>query len=66
MVQDHGRQKHRGLVVGTLLAQNISLLTKWQWRLKNEQGLLWVEVIDCIHNLKSHPSDYLGSKGVFR
>ena len=31
-------KKVGGLGVGTLKAQNIALLTKWWWRLKNEKG----------------------------
>lgn len=62
MVQDYGRKNIKGVGVGTLLTQNITLLTKWWWRLKNKHKLLWVEVIDNIHNLKSYPSNYLCSK----
>lgn len=41
-----------GINVGSFKAQNMSLRIKWWWRLKNEVGSLWTEVINCIHNLQ--------------
>lgn len=40
------------LRVGILIAQNITLITKWWWRVMNEGGNLWRNAIVTIHNLK--------------
>lgn len=57
-------KKDRGLGVGTLKAQNITLLTKWWCRLKNEADCLWSKVIVSIHTLNQKPTNYLVSKRV--
>nr|XP_043609708.1 uncharacterized protein LOC122581544 [Erigeron canadensis] len=41
-----------GLGLSKLKDSNIALLSKWMWRYKNEQGVLWRKVIDSIHNTK--------------
>ncbi|KAL7597976.1 hypothetical protein Lser_V15G26000 [Lactuca serriola] len=48
-------KKDGGLGVGTLKAQNLALLTKWWWRLKEKSEGLWRECLNSIHNLKKKP-----------
>lgn len=57
-------KKDGGLGVGTLKAQNVALLTKWWWRLKNETGSISTNVINSIHNLNNKPACYLVKKNI--
>lgn len=59
-------RKKGGLGVRSLRAQNLSLLTKWWWRLKIDKGNLWKECINNIHNLKRKPITYIAKKNPFR
>lgn len=51
-----------GLGVGSLFAQNITLLIKWWWRIMNDKGSLWKSVIVSIHNLYNKPASYIARK----
>ncbi|GJZ85907.1 RNA-directed DNA polymerase, eukaryota [Tanacetum coccineum] len=42
-------QNKGGLGIGSLVASNNSLLTKWWWRFRNEGTSLWCNVIHSIH-----------------
>ncbi|KAJ0429079.1 hypothetical protein HanRHA438_Chr17g0811421 [Helianthus annuus] len=42
-----------GLGLQHLKDVNTTLLAKWGWRYKNEQGSLWVKVINALHDGKS-------------
>ncbi|KAJ0454927.1 putative RNA-directed DNA polymerase [Helianthus annuus] len=42
-----------GLGLQHLKDINTALLSKWGWRYKNEQGSLWVKVINALHDGKS-------------
>lgn len=37
-----------GLGIGSLKAQNISLMGKWWWRFKNSGNSMWAEVLKSI------------------
>lgn len=49
-------KKVDGLGVGSIKAQNLALLTKWQWRLKENFVGLCKECINSIHNLTRKPA----------
>lgn len=51
-------KKAGGLGVGLLKAQNLALLLKWWWRLKNKPNTLWSDGIESIHNLKKQSAKY--------
>ncbi|KAL4591835.1 hypothetical protein LXL04_004808 [Taraxacum kok-saghyz] len=56
-------KKDGGLGVGTLKAQNIALLTKWWWRLINDnENSFWKKIIVSIHNLRKKPASYISKK----
>ncbi|GKE85984.1 hypothetical protein Tco_1559726 [Tanacetum coccineum] len=40
-----------GLGIGSLRAKNLSLLCKWWWRMKTDDGSLWCRVIKAIHGV---------------
>lgn len=42
-----------GIGLGSIRASNLSLLSKWAWRLKTEAGSLWAKVIEGIHGLRN-------------
>nr|KAJ0222973.1 hypothetical protein LSAT_V11C200055230 [Lactuca sativa] len=56
------KKKVGGLGVGSLKAQNISLLTKWWWRVRNERDQLWSEAIISLHDLKKKPATCIARK----
>ncbi|KAJ0856584.1 putative reverse transcriptase zinc-binding domain-containing protein [Helianthus annuus] len=41
-----------GLGLNKLRNINVSLLSKWGWRLKIERNKLWVKVVEALHNTK--------------
>nr|KAJ0216241.1 hypothetical protein LSAT_V11C300125010 [Lactuca sativa] len=51
-----------GLGLGSLKALNLSLITKWIWRLKVDSSGLWSKVIKGIHNLYNKPAQYISKK----
>ncbi|KAL4578421.1 hypothetical protein LXL04_014544 [Taraxacum kok-saghyz] len=55
-------KKDGGLGVGSIKAQNLALLTKWWWRLINEENSLWKKVVSKIHNLASKPVTYIARR----
>lgn len=55
-------EKHGGLGVGLLKAQNLALLTKWWCRLYNSEESLWKKVIMSIHNLRRKLVSYIARK----
>ncbi|XP_023770251.1 uncharacterized protein LOC111918865 [Lactuca sativa] len=57
-------KKEGGLGVGSLMAQNLALLTKWFWRLKIEPRSLWKECIMSIHNLSRKPFNYMVKQSI--
>lgn len=40
-----------GLGIGSLEAFNFALFQKWRWRYVNENGALWVNVINEVHGI---------------
>lgn len=50
--------------MGPLKALNLSLITKWWWRLRVENTSLWSKVVDGIHNLKNKPSNIMSKKSI--
>nr|KAJ0186695.1 hypothetical protein LSAT_V11C900467460 [Lactuca sativa] len=50
--------------MGTLKAQNLALLTKWWWKLKEKSGGLWRESISSIHNLKRKPTTIIAKTSI--
>ncbi|KAJ9557516.1 hypothetical protein OSB04_012130 [Centaurea solstitialis] len=44
----NGREKG-GLGIGSLKALNVALLSKWWWRFRSEDGLLWRKVIEALY-----------------
>lgn len=48
-------KKDGGLGVGSLKAQNVALLSKWWWRLKNGDQALWADIVRGIHNISNTP-----------
>nr|KAJ0224075.1 hypothetical protein LSAT_V11C200069590 [Lactuca sativa] len=51
-----------GLGMGSLRALNLSLITKWKWRLKVDNSGLWSKVIKGIHNLHGKPAQHICKK----
>nr|KAJ0197364.1 hypothetical protein LSAT_V11C700352090 [Lactuca sativa] len=51
-----------GLGMGSLRALNLSLITKWIWRLKVDNSGLWSKVIKGIHNLHGKPAQLICKK----
>lgn len=51
-----------GLGIGTLKAQNLSLLIKWWWRLLNDKKSLWKDTITGIHKLNNKPANFIAGK----
>ncbi|KAJ0555729.1 putative reverse transcriptase zinc-binding domain-containing protein [Helianthus annuus] len=45
-------KKQGGLGISRLKNSNISLLSKWGWRLKTDKNKLWVKVIEAIHKTR--------------
>lgn len=57
--------KHKeagGLGLGSLKALNLSLIAKWWWRLRLNQGTLWSQVIQGIHKIKSKEESCLANR----
>nr|KAJ0197319.1 hypothetical protein LSAT_V11C700352930 [Lactuca sativa] len=50
------------LGLGTLIAQNLSLLIKWWSRIMNEVDSFWKMVTMSIHNLEKKPASYIAQK----
>lgn len=57
-------KENGGLGVGSLKAFNRALLTKWWWRYRTDTPLLWVQVIQGIHNLHRKPANCLAKKSI--
>lgn len=53
-----------GLGVGSLKAFNRALLIKWWWRFRTEKSLLWIRVIQGIHNLYRKPANRLAKNTI--
>ena len=44
-------KKVGGIGLGSIKAINLSLVTKWLWKLKNDNSALRAKVINCLHGL---------------
>nr|KAJ0216654.1 hypothetical protein LSAT_V11C300153720 [Lactuca sativa] len=51
-----------GLGLGSLRALNLSLIAKWWWRLRVNQGKLWSQVIQGIHKIKAKEESCLANR----
>ena len=52
------------LGLGSLKAINLSLITKWIWRLKVDSSGLWCTIIKGIHNLYNKPAHHISKKSI--
>ncbi|CAI9299929.1 unnamed protein product [Lactuca saligna] len=59
-----GPKEKGGLGIGSLRSLNLSLLTKWLWRFKNQPNALWRQVVCGIHNLSRKPIHNLVKKSL--
>lgn len=55
-----------GLGLGSIKAMNLALLTKWKWKFFTERDLLWVKIINGLHNLGSFPPSKMSSRYISR
>lgn len=53
-----------GLGIGSLRALNLALITKWWWRLSENQNTLWCQVIQGIHKTKSMEDSRLANRSI--